>query len=332
MNSTNQAFINHTVPVGQDMHSFYRIIKQIDKILITYIMRSIGGLGFITNLFFLYVYSNKTLKNLYVYQWCHCFTNMVVCLFVSIYFEITKDSESYYFLIICFLITFFLLRTALNASLYSDLLRVFNRYSSLTNRKNFLSKLSKWSNLGICFGLAMSIRIPTYIGINIEKSETQEKFFWNMNDFGYSNLWIIYLLLTALIDPLILLIISTILNILSIQCYRKATLEKKRLQHSIDKTKKKELRFTKTVLIVNIIYILSRCFEMICRIIFSLTLSETVRVSSEIEILVKGVTDFSYTVLIAVHAFESLIYLKMDVNVKKVVVKIFKCETVRIKF
>lgn len=306
--------------------SGYQLIAKLEEIGFKYVGRSIGGLGVIINLFFLFVYSNKTLRNLYSFQWCHCFTNMVVCLFASLVLETIKqntDTNTYELIIVNFIINL-PFRMALTASVFSDVLRVINRYSDLIKKETFLSKLSKLANLAICFGLGVAVFLPTYIGMKIKASKSSGMSYWELNEFGTSQYFSFYVLFLFFIETLIPLIILTTLNLLSVRYYRRDRYERIRYQITITGLKKIELRFTRTVLRLNMILIVSRGLDMIIETIFRLTLIGILLVDYKTEILIRGFKQLSFCILIAVHAFESLVYLKMDQNIKRVVSELFQ--------
>lgn len=324
MNSTNLTLTNQAQPENQDVSSIYQIIEYINEILVGYGNMSIGFLGFTINIIFLFVYSNKTLKGLYSFQWCHGFANVVVCLLVGVHLGVfeSKKEANYYELIIRSLIIPFSLKIALIASGFSDVLRIYNRYSDLTRKKSILSGMSKLANLAICFGLGIIFCLPLYFGIKIEqvkieKSQIEELYFWNSNEFLSSNYFVIYL-----IEPLTPLIILTILNILSVKRYHEDTRE--RPQSGMTGKKKAELQFTKTVLMLNVMWILARSFEVTGWLLYCLVATETLKISPESKILIKAFRDISFSILIAAHVFEPFIYLIMDQNIKRVVLKIFK--------
>lgn len=322
MSSTNQTFINQT-----DLSNIYLTTIQIDEILNNYINRLISGLGFITNLSFLFVYSNKKLKGLYSYQFCHCLCNLMVCLVGSLHSPLLKQKidSNYYYLIFNILIDNFPLRIVLIASGYSDILRILNRYLDLTKKRNIFSHLSKLVNLVLCQGFAIIVCLPAYFGIKIVESNSNGMYFWELNEFGSTKFYIIYVLTVFLIETVIPLTLLTTLNAMSIRRYRQNTLERRRLQTTIKHIKKIEIRFTKTVLILNIILIVSRGLDMIIGVITRIIIFGEVEISRESGILFDTSRTFIFSILFFVHAFESIFYLLMDRNIKGAVTEILNC-------
>ena len=328
MDHTNQTFINQT-----ELSNIYQILTQMNGVLYNYISRTICGLGFITNLFFLFVYSNKKLKGIYSYQFCHCLCNLVVCFIGSFYspFLQQKTNASYFFLIFNFFV-YLPLRIALIASGYSDVLRILNRYLFLKKKKIFLSELSKLKNLGCCLGFGTVLLLPVYFAIKIVKSKSKGKFYWEFNEIGLTKYFTIYLLALLLIEIVIPLVILTILNIRSIRFYQEDRLVRQRLQIMITEIRKKELRFTRTVLLLNIILIASRGLDMITTLMTRIVVVGEMEISRDSNILLDLSRTISLSILFFVHAFESFIYLKMDKNIKQLVAGFFKCKQVKLTF
>lgn len=96
------------------------------------------------------------------------------------------------------------------SSVYSDVLLVFSRYCALYKKENFLNELTKITNLLLCFSIGILTYLPLYFSIRIVKSETEEEFHWELNEFGSSKFIIIYISAIFLIETLIPLTILTI--------------------------------------------------------------------------------------------------------------------------
>ena len=80
---------------------------------------------------------------------------------------------------------------------------------------------------------------------------------------------------------------------------------------------------------MNIILIVSRGLDIIATIITGTLSLDGIEITRESDILLIWSKTFSLCILFFVHAFESLIYLKMDKNIKQVVAGILKCKQVK---
>ena len=177
------------------------------------------------------------------------------------------------------------------------------------------------------------VTLPIYFGIKIEKCETEEKYYLETNEFALSR--IIYINIAIFfVGTVIPLTLLTILNIYSIRKYRQIIIEKKRLRVNTEEISKGELRFTKTVITLNAIWIVSRCLDLIITVIYKFSVRQILQVNLESIILIEALRNFSNLIMIIVHSIEPLVYLKMDRNVRGVVWALFKWNkvTIHLKF
>lgn len=82
-----------------------------------------------------------------------------------------------------------------------------------------------------------------------------------------------------------------------------------------------ELIFTKTVLILNTIWVVSRVLDMVTNMLFRLTITENVQILLDSLILIEALRNFSNLILFTAHSLESFIYFKMDNRIRGLVLK-----------
>ena len=326
MNSFNESTLTST----QNLTITFQMLKKFFDSYDEYANRSIGGIGFVINFIFLFIFSKNAFNGRYNYQWCHTICNIAVCIIASIRVQLLsqKEDSTFYYLIYSVYVSF-LVRIFLIASVLSDILLIFSRFALLSNKKYFLSELSRMANLGFSFGVGISAILPFYIASKIVKSEKEGIYFWEVNEFGKSQFFLIYLLALFFFETVIPLTFLTILNILSIRQYQTIVSRRRRIIRACLKIEKAELRFTKTVLTLNIIWVISRILDMIIGILNRMVLTEIISLDSELKIVYDFLRDFIFSILYIVHAFEPLVYMIVDKQIRNVVVKILRLNKVR---
>jgi len=184
-----------------------------------YINRIIGFLGVILNLLGLLIMLNKTLIHpIYNFTWGRTFCNWFVCLFGCGWVK-TLDlyqSGDYYERFYQVYIFGIPRRIAFFASSISDLMLILNRYFVITERRVWLLKISKLTNLTICYVFSVSLYVPLYFAFHLEAVSSNLEFAFKLTDFGQSTLFKVYAAGTFLLE--------TVLGVCTLGFYSKISL------------------------------------------------------------------------------------------------------------
>ncbi len=157
-----------------------------------YINRIIDFLGVIFNSLGLVIMINKTLIHpMYNFTWGRTFCNWFVCFLGCGWVQTLNYDQpgGYYQKVYQMYIFCFPLRMVFFASTISDLILILNRYFVITEQKVWLLKISKLTNLAICYVFSVSLYAPLYFAFQLEAVDTNEKFTFKLTDFGQSTMF-----------------------------------------------------------------------------------------------------------------------------------------------
>ena len=267
MNVLNQTIVNGTMP-GQELSALFQDLDLIILIIRDYFSRIVSGLGIFLNLIFLVILLSKKLKNsIYSYLWSRSFCNLIVCIFGLVYMDPPDQrlDRPLYLQIHQVIISGFTIRTVLLASAITDCLLILNRYFNLSNRQNFWTKIPIKYNLLMCYSLGTIFILPAYFSIRIvQTTHFSSIFYWITSDFGLSLFLKLYILLIFLVESVIPVFFLLIMNIISIRKFRKVMAT---LTTDQNKSVKAEKRFTKWILVLTAICLITRSLDLLSTVL-----------------------------------------------------------------
>ncbi len=307
---------------------FYQVLDQITLILLNYLGRVISGFGILLNTFFLFLLLKKCFKNqIYNYFWSRAFCNLIASIFGVIFVQFPLELMTYekYTLIHQLYISGFGTRAVLMASSVSDILLIVNRYYSMTERRNsFFAKISKKTNLFLCYFIGITLFIPFCFGGDFVETENKNFAYWKLSQFGSSAGYKAYFLLSFMLESVIVVIILLVFNSMAITKFRGIMTNKTKVTKKKTKAEKANIRFTKYSLVLSIICLIVRTLDMLAGILVRIEAVQLYVYTPEQRSLKNICRQFAFFVLFTSQAFEVLIYFKMDKNVKKSIIEIFE--------
>ncbi len=107
--------------------------------------------------------------------------------------------------------------------------------------------------------------IPSYFISNIEKVNETENYSMVFNEFGKSKMYLYLIQLSLIIESIIPIIALITLSILMVFKLKKIIKDKLQLINSIynnNKIKKSEIKFTKMIIILTVVFIITHTFNM----------------------------------------------------------------------
>ncbi len=317
MNSTDQSFANGSAIYDeQPIISIHLIVEYTSVIIHEYINRIICGFGILLNWFFLRLLLVKRRRlKAYSYLWCRSFCNFTVCIF-GIIPKTSFNIETRYKIIdlIIFFLTNAGIRIFLCASVISDILMILNRFWMLKERRNaFLAEISIKLNLTICFGISFITMMPFLLVPRMIESETEDLYYFNFTKNIYTE---VYILGLFLIEAVIPVFIISVLNIYSIVKFRKIV----NLRNTTE-TRQIELKYTKLVLILTSICIITRTIDLCAGIFYRSEFFKIYAYSPGDIILINFFREFAFCLLYCSHAFENFFYLFMDRHIRQTIIE-----------
>ena len=306
-------------------------------ILETYVIRVAGGIGVLLNALYFKILLDKRLKHkIYDFFLCRVLCSAIVCLFgvgnISKCF--TCESDSYWFLIYQYYISGIGIRMALFASLISDIFLILNRYLQMTKRNSpFWKQISKKLIMFLSLSLPILGVWPGFIAVEIVK-QPNGLYVKKLTNFGLSKAYTYYLVVLFMLETVIPIGTILVLNVLSVVKFRKQTRIHRNLTRQQQNDNKVENRYTKLVIILTTICIISRFFDMATGLLYRLQYLDPSMISKGQILLITFSMSLSNLVLFIIHGEDGLIYFKMDRNLwrlslamlglKKVNIFIFK--------
>jgi len=291
-----------------------------------YINRMIGFLGVILNSLGLVIMLNKTLIHpIYNFTWGRTFCNWLVCLLGCGWVQTLNHEQpgGYYQKFYQAYIFGIPSRIAFFASSISDLILILNRYFVITERKVWLLKISKLTNLAICFVTSVSLFVPPFFAFRLEALGLDEKFAVKLTNFGQTSMFQGYAAGLFLLETVLGVFALGFLNVLSAIKFREKMIRKGHLLQNRTATKRKEVLYTKMVLILTTICFITRLLDAATGTFARSMALNIFQFSEETKYRIVLCYDISLMLLLAAHAFDNWVYLLMDPNLRRCTRELF---------
>jgi len=217
----------------------------------------------------------------------------------------------------------FPLRMAYSASSISDLMLILNRYFVITERSVWLLKISKLTNLTICYIFSVSLYIPLYFAFGLEAVGSNEEFAFKLTDFGQSAIFKGYAAGTYLLETVLGVCALGFFNVLSAIRFREKMIRKAHLLRNRTYTKRAEIMYTKMVLILTSICFITRLLDAVTGTFARSKALNIFELSDETKLQITICYDISLVLLSAAHAFDNWVYLLMDPNLRRCTRELF---------
>lgn len=295
-------------------------------ILESYLIRITSALGVLVNVFGVVILSNKKLTHkFYNYFWCRSVCNLLVCLVGAGYIRNDGPSlkRSYVHLYYAWYIINLPLRIVFNASAFSDLFLIMNRYFLINGKKNMFSQLSKARNMILCFIVPVPISVLAYCSIKIIPSDETGFYEWTLSEFGRTTFLSIFAAAIYLLETLIPISSLVILNIISVKTFREVMRKKNRITQNNKATGKSERKFSKMVFILTTVVIITRSMDMVTGVVRRLIDFANLDISDDFGMLALFLKHLTLFFLFGSHSFDSIVLFKLDKNIYTLVRDVF---------
>jgi len=261
---------------------------------------------------------------MYNFTWCRTFCNWFVCFLGCGWVQtLNYDQPGGYYQRTYLYIFGITLRIALFASSISDLILILNRYFVITEQRVWLLKISKLTNLAICYVFSVSLYVPAYFSLRLEAVDSNGEFAYKLTDFGQSTVYKCYAAGTFLLETILGVCTLGYLNVLSAMRFREKMIRKGHLLRNRTDTKQKEVMYTKMILILTTVCFTTRLLDAVTGT-FARTMALNIfEFSDETKYRMTLCYEISLTLLLAAHAFDNCLYLLMDPNLRRCTRELF---------
>jgi len=302
------------------------IANSLFELQFIYMNRMIGFLGVILNSLGILIMLNKTLIHpMYNFTWGRTFCDLLVCFLGCGWVQtLNYDQPGGYYQRAYGLYIFGIpIRIAFFASSISDVMLILNRYFVITERRVWVLKISKLTNLAICYLFSVSLYAPLYFAFCLEAVGSNEDFAFKLTDFGQSTIFKSYAAGLFLLETALGVCTLGFFNVLSAIRFREKMIRKGHLLRNRTETRQKEVMYTKMVLILSSVCFITRLLDAVTTTLVRLISLDVVDFSEESKSTIKLYYDISWTFLLAAHAFDNWVYFLMDPNLRRCTRELF---------
>ena len=181
----------------------------------------------------------------------------------------------------------------------------------------------------MCYSIGTCFILPGYFSTRImQTTNSSSIYYWVPSDFGLSLFFKFYVLLVFLVESVIPVIFLLIMNIITIRKFRKFIANKGTLTTAQNESGKAEERFTKWTLVLTAICLSTRILDLLSGIFNRLRIYQLVVFTKEQLVLVALFKQTALLLLFCSHACECLIYLKVDRNLKELMMELLHIKKV----
>jgi len=284
-----------------------------------HITRIASSVGVILNLLGLKIMLNpRLIHRLYNFIWSRTFCNLLVCFLGSILvdpIEFYKPKTYYqnffglYFVIIVG-------RMVMTSSSISDVILILNRFYVIDDKPARLSEISKLTNLSICLGFSVILYLPMYFACELVPIGSDDLFVFKLNYFGQSNIFKVFVVLTFFGQIFLGVFVLGVLQVISVIKFREIMIRKGHLLQNRTETKRAERMYTKMVFILTTICLITRSIEAINSVSLNIVTLKIYEITDSTTSYLMLLNDITLLLLFSAHAFDILVYLIMDPNLR----------------
>ena len=296
-----------------------------------YLIPCVCAIGIILNIFLsIMLKSNKLKHSFYKYIFIKTLIDTIVCIFGVTYSKSLcigcAANRSYEYLFHQFYIITINTRVTSLMSSISEVYLIPNRYLILKNIQNCLFDIKLRYYVPLIILLPLFLLLPVFFSFYITHEEDTNFYKVELNDFGESLYFKVYLLTTLVPEIFLPVIILTILSILSIRAYHdRIGNQAEAMSTSIERLHRLEKRHTRIAIILTILFLFSRTCDSIGAILIRLYRFRSVlSISNDVSVL-NAFRQATLFISFCMHAFSNIcIIAPMDKNLMKLIKGFFK--------
>ena len=315
----------------------YIVLNKISSIIGYYVITIISIVGLFMNTVAINVISNKTLLRKHVFyryilckticDWFACLSGIGymnnLCILCPEILCSTYGIQVYeYYVISIFIrITFF-------ASVWAEVYLNYTRFATLVDTNKFLIKRSIKYYYMTLIVISILPFIPIYFAKSIEPLNPTG-YYAALNSFGKSDYFSYYFLPLLLIESVIPMGLLLMLSTLNIHHFRKIMLQKfaKNAEPKNKKTiKKLEIKFTKLIIIITLIFMIAHISDLMSAISIRLLTIGVIGYSPSNYSIINFFRAFTFLISFLQYAIGIFIFASLDRNVSTALKAHFKIQ------
>jgi len=202
------------------------------------------------------------------------------------------------------------------ASSISDVILILNRFYVITEKPVRLLEISKITNLSICLGISFFLYLPLYFTFELVSIGSDGMFVFKLNYFGQSNIFKVYAVLTLFNEIFMSVLVLGFIQVISVFKFREKMIRKSLLLRNRTEPQRADRMFTKMVFILTTICLVTRSIEAINSVIIRIVMLRIYKMTDSTKYHLMVFNDITFIVLFSAHAFDILVYLIMDPNLR----------------
>lgn len=326
MNATNTtSFANITTNKATDA------INYISDIVGYYVISVVSFIGILLNIFILFILRKKELKHdFYKYLWVKAIVDLMICIFGLVYLKsVCSDcpntiSNTYWIIFYQWYMVKVNLRTVFAVSSIHEIYMITVRYYIIRGEKKWFLNIKLKFYIPLLLFVPILLSVPSYVAVDIKPEVTGDLYYWTLSELGNSLLFKVYGAVVLLPGTLILLIVLTVMNILTIKAFYEYTKKKAVLLKEKRTLKdKQKIRFTRIMIILTVLFIISELCIVFTDLFGRLIVSFDTEYQEELLALGNCLRQFGLLFVFAIHSLDLFVYVPMDKNMTKLVKTVF---------
>ena len=296
-----------------------------------YLITIVSSMGLILNLIGIKMMLSKSLKHdFYKFLLFKTTCDSLVCLFGIGYLNndclscLSNTNNTYGALFYQLYIIKMPVRVTLLVSALAEIYLTFKRmtYLSINNQSNSnVKKTKNIPNIYIMLNIILfpiSIAVLPYFAIQIKEINQTGIYFFNTTNFGKSEFYRFYALGALVAESVLPIMLLTLLNLGVLVKFKKRMKKKLRFcTNTADFIKRSEINFTKMILILTGVFIITHFLDLLGSIENRLILCFAVEFTPPLKSILNLFRQLTYLFLYIQYAFNIVIYIANDQNLLK---------------
>ena len=287
-----------------------------------YLITIVSLLGFCLNLLSIKLLAAISVKHkFYKYLLCKSIWDALICLLGVGYLNSNcavcneNNINTYWTLFYKVYVIRISLRILVSTSTLCEILLTFNRALSFSTKRNLLNHWSIKCHMLCCLMVPFSVGVPVIFSFQLKPLNQTHMFYWTLTSFGETRFFQCYTLVLLIVEYFIPICLLLILNLIILSKYKRRMRAK--LSLSIVATqviRKSEIRFTKIILIVTGVFVISRALDMMGSLFSRLEYILIINYIVLDKALINLMRQITYLVVLLQYTVNIFIYVSIDPN------------------
>ena len=176
-----------------------------------------------------------------------------------------------------------------------------------------------------CYSVASVFFIPGFFAIKFQKNSilpddvqsNKIMGFWTLTEFGLSTFFKVYSLILLLFETIIPLGVLITISVISLRKFRKLMISKRSISMDGSYIIAAEMNFTRLIIALTSICILTRTFDSIMAIYYREKLFFDIKFSETLDAMLYFIKHISTGLLFGAHSLDGLLYYSYDIQMKR---------------